>query len=412
MRALAALLAMLALAPSLAALPHPNPDPMPNVVVLEPGWVLEQVFEGLVYPTSLAWRGGELLVIEQGRYPYAEPYAGQDVGKLRALTFGPDGAVVSARTLAAKLADPVGLTVGPAGDVWFTHFHGLARLPAESLDRGAPVVVPHSWAYPSQTSDSLYAPVTGTFINTVFGFTPDPLAGDTTGPMGIAFDGQGRVLVAQGAHGRPPDDDGVRDVTGLDYDNPYSSSVLAPPGGPLAPGDVVARGCRNCYDLAFAPPGNPHAGTLFITENVGPYRARLYAGANRSLLAGSTATDVNALDGVDVVDFATRTFRRAATFRPDGLLLGASPTGIAFAPPETPKHAHAMFVALWSGFTPSTQDRGEVAIVNPDPEHGLGVATPFVIGLDFPTDVAFGPDGALYVVEYASGRLWRVAPGG
>jgi hypothetical protein len=382
-----------------------------NIVVLEPGYTIEPVVTGLSYPASLAFRGDELLVLEMGRYVYAESYDGQDTGNLTAYALDGHGHVLGQRRLATRLADPIGLTVGGDGDVWVSEFGRLSRIPSAWVDQGAGQRIAWSWGYPDQTSDVLFLPVTGQKVNNGnFGF--DPLAGSTTGPMGIAIrasDGQPFVAVA--AHGRPPDDDGVRDVTHVDYDNPYSSSVIAPTGGALTEAQRAARACRNCYDLAFAPDGRADAGALYITENNGPYRARLFSGSNRSAIAGSSALDVNALDGVDEVDLTSGRIHRVATFRPDLAFLGIAPTGIAFAPEGFAGHGKQMFVALFSGFIPPTDDRGGVDVVlQTDPTTGLGVSQPFIVGLDFPTDVAFGPDGAMYVCEYYNGIVWRIAP--
>lgn len=404
----ALLLPVLALADPGANDGHPGPT---NLVLVEKGYALDRVTGGLSFPASLAFRGDKLLVLEMGRYAYAEPIQGRDKGVLRELTLASNGTVTASRAVLTHLEDPIGLAVAPDGDVLVTQYGRVTRVPAALLDAGVGAPYDVSWGYPSQMSDGLYLPVTGTNLPAAAAGaiqSPDPLAGETTGPMGLAFDGSGQLHVTTAAHGVPPDDDGLRPLTGLDYDNPYSSSLVVPTGGALTPDQVAARGCRNCFDLAFAPPGTAHAGRLFVTENVGAYRLRAFSGSDRSVLAGGAPTENNVLDSVDVVDFGTGHFRRVATFRPDGALLGATPTGIAFAPKDFGSHANAMFVALWSGFTPSTDDRGELAVVRPDLEHGLGIAQPFLLGLDFPNDVVFGPDGALYVVEFFNGIIYRV----
>lgn len=45
-----------------------------------------------------------------------------------------------------------------------------------------------------------------------------------------------------------------------------------------------------------------------------------------------------------------------------------------------------------------------------DDEDGGGTEERFVAGLDVPIDVTFGPDGAMYVLEFYDGDLWWLSP--
>lgn len=400
----AAALALLGLASLGAALPGAGPG---NIVVLAEGYHVEEVTTGYPFATSIAFRDGKLLIADAGRYGYESPWNGHRLGKLTELTLSDEGAVLAARTVVTGLADTTAVAVAPNRDVYISQYGEVSVIRAASFDSASPVVESWSTGHPSATSDVGYLPVTGAYVPAPLGET-GALEVDTTGPMGITFRASdGQAFVAQSARGRPPDDYPLRVVTGLDYDNPYSSAVLAPAGGPLTPDAVAARACRNCYDLAFAPPGNPHAGELFISENVGPYRARLEAGSGRSVLEGASATDWNLFDGVNHVDLETGTIRRVASFRPDSAILGITPTGMAFATPEVVGFENEMFVALFSGFVPQSDDRGQIVVVRPDMLAGAATGVPFATGLDFPTDLDFSPSGDVYVIEYFTGTVYR-----
>lgn len=387
-----------------------------GVVVLSPRFHVEEValVDGsgnplaLDHPTSLAFRGDELLVIEGGRYHYAAPFQ-PHLAQGRLVSFSLSGGTAVATPLLEGLDDPLGLAVGLDGAIYFTQYGRISRLGPEGI------LQEHTVGLPPQVADFPYAPV-----------LPDDSALDvlrsvgqgdlidvnTTGTMGLAFDADGTLYATQSANGPPPDDPflGTRSY-GVDY----SSSVLTPFPGAAHESMVYARGCRNCYDLAVAPEGTPHAGQVFATENVGIYRLRAQAGQHRTAFEGSSLLDGNHADGVVVA--TPGQVRRVAVIPPDSITLGAAPTGIAFAPASFPAGTPSrIFIAVYGGLPESfpqdgADDRGFIATVEPEPVTGAGPVVPFAVGLDFPTDLAFGPDGALYVVEYFSGRLFRIVPG-
>jgi plastocyanin len=96
----------------------------------------------------------------------------------------------------------------------------------------------------------------------------------------------------------------------------------------------------------------------------------------------------------------------------EGVVTGlTTPIDVAFAPDGT------MYVLQYAAEFSAERLRyighgGEVQRVNPD-----GTVTPIVVGLMFPTAMTFGPDGALYVANYGNeandgqGQLLRVVPG-
>lgn len=381
-----------------------------NIVVMESGWEVELVSEQLAFPTNIAFRGDEMVMVEAGRDPYASPYEGQDLGEVSVLTFGPDGEVDAKTPLATDLADPIGLAISPDGDAYVTQYGEVSRVPSEAIDQRVLLAETFSHGYPSQTFDFVYAPVTGTYLQANVGEASGELEANTTGPMGLTVADDGEVYLTQAIHGPPPDPVLVRDVTGLDYDNPYSSSVINPQGGEVTPEEVVARACRNCYEPAVAPDHSPFDDELFATENTGAYRARIAAGEGRTVLEGSTPTDQAFVDGIVHVDPGSGQIKRVATIPPtEPGTGGMAPTGLAFAPDTVEGHEGEMFATLLSGFSLMTNDRGYVTIVHPDLDDGLGTEERFVAGLDFPIDVTFGPDGAMYVLEFYDGQLWRLS---
>lgn len=383
-----------------------------GIVIPQGGFVIEeiQLTDGagspvaLAYPTSLAFNGSKLLVVEGGRYHFASPFtANLASGRLSSISLSGTQGTVS--VLASDLKDPIGLGVSPTGTVYVTQYGEISQLWGGQL-------VPFTTGLPSQKSDFVYVPVTDQELGHELG-QGDLLDLDTTGTMGIAFAADGTMFGVQAINGRPPDDPVLGSRS---YAVDYSSSILTPGAGVADPSMVFARGCRNCFDLAIAPEGTPWAGSVFATENMGFYRARLQAGQERTFLEGSSLADANYAD--DVVLVSAGQVARAATVVPNSATLGAVPTGIAFAPSSFPAgSASRMFITVYSGLPESgpedgSDDRAYVAFVEPEPVTGLGPVVPFALGLDFAIDLAFGPDGSMYVLEYFSGRIFRITPEG
>lgn len=356
----------------------------------------------LDHATSMQFHDGALYVVEARRHQFEGPYDGTPRGRL--LRVDLVGSVGVVRVLATGLADPLGLAVDQGGSIFVTEYERVRVL------RGADWSIVAS-GLPTMSPDTTYLP--GSDENDLENALQTAGLGDlqdfrTTGTMGLVPLGDGSILATQGIHGRPPDDPLLGD---RDYEVDLSSSILR-----LREGEspiVVARGCRNCYDLAIAPQSSPYAGRTFATENMDAYRLRLQSGSHRTLLEGSTPADVGVLDALVEVDSATGRVRRVATVPPDGPSGAAVPTGMAFAPAAfSDALAGLPIVALYGGdYTDAwaTPFRGYVVAMIPD-DAGVGVTLPIAQGLTDPIDVTFAPDGALYVLEYKGGRLYRVAP--
>lgn len=376
-----------------------------------PGYVLEPVHvvdedgapTSFRFPTSLLFIGDRLFVVEAGRHGFQAPYDGVPQGRVLELTI--DGNVASRRVVQSGLADPVGIAVF-GSDIMVSEYNQVRRL-------GAPADAPFAWGLPAQRPDTTYLP--GSDENILEDTLADVGQGgmqdfDTTGTMGLAVL-DGRLIATQGSNGRPPDDPGLGE---RGYGSPLSSSVLALPGGKVSTSHVLGQGCRNCYDLAVAPADSPYAGRVFVTENTDAYRARVQSGSDRTVLGGSTPTDASVADALVELDLESGRFVRVATYRPTGQTGAAVPTGIAFVPESfSADLAGLPAVTILGGNwvnNPATPFRGEVVATVPDTTTGIGVSFTLAQGLDNPIDLTFSPEGALYVVEYLSGKLYRVVP--
>lgn len=201
----------------------------------------------------------------------------------------------------------------------------------------------------------------------------------------------------------------IADVGKFNDDNP------TPPSN----GDAVPMG--NPYDLAAMD------GNLYITD--GNYNRVIKATVDGELSLFAqwefSPVTVGAGAGPDgnlyVAQFSPAPYNpgsgRIDMIEPngditEGVVTGlTTPIDVAFAPDGT------MYVLQYAAeFSPEKLryigHGGEVQRVNPD-----GTVTPVVIGLMFPTAMDFGPDGALYVSNYGNeanegqGQILRIVPG-
>ncbi|HUG14309.1 MAG TPA: ScyD/ScyE family protein [Thermomicrobiales bacterium] len=201
----------------------------------------------------------------------------------------------------------------------------------------------------------------------------------------------------------------ISDVGAFNDDNP------TPPSN----GDAVPMG--NPYDLVAL------GGDLYITD--GNYnrviKATLDGGLSLFAQWEFSPVTVGAGAGPDgnlyVAQFSPAPYNagsgRVDMITPggeitEGVVTGlTTPIDVAFAPDGT------MYVLQYAAEFSADQLRyvgygGEVQRVNAD-----GTVTPVVIGLMFPTAMVFGPDGALYVSNYGNesndgqGQILRVVPG-
>ncbi|MEZ4518261.1 MAG: PQQ-dependent sugar dehydrogenase [Chloroflexota bacterium] len=161
--------------------------------------------------------------------------------------------------------------------------------------------------------------------------------------------------------------------------NPADGSELAP----------YARGFRNPYDIAFDSQGR-----LFATENQPDFDPP--EEFNLVVPGGEHGYPWYDCDGCfpapPDVDIVPPIFE----FVPS-----ASPTGVTtYEAQQFPGYFDSIFVVLWSAF-PGAQ---KVVYFAPGGEDGTDWATGFAA----PVDVTVGPEGSLYVADWATGIIFRI----
>lgn len=204
---------------------------------------------------------------------------------------------------------------------------------------------------------------------------------------GIAFgpDGMGYVGVgARADHGEILDGSGRQDEL-----HPLEASILRfnPDSGDVS---VYARGFRNPYDIAWD--GN---GQLWATDNTPDFDPperlhRVVSGGNHGYPYYDCEVCFSPPEGVTVIP-------PLVTFAPS-----SSPTGVTtYLANQFPGYHNSIFVALWSSF-PGAQKIMHI---------GAGGSAPrnFATGFAAPIDVTVGPDGSLYVVDWATGIVFKIS---
>lgn len=206
----------------------------------------------------------------------------------------------------------------------------------------------------------------------------------------VAFGPDGRMYLTQGAttdHGPETD---WRAGTVL---------VADPDGSNL---QVFARGLRNAYDLVISPNGE-----FFVTDN-GPD------------LLDERLTETPPDEVNHVIQGENYGYPEYFGFPPPGsgtrppiavLPQHAAATGIAYVRGDLFPAAYQgdLFAGVW--FKPGWDDVQVYHIdLEPAGDTYVGEARPFIRGLQHITDVDIGPDGALYVADFGTGYIWRIAP--
>lgn len=174
---------------------------------------------------------------------------------------------------------------------------------------------------------------------------------------------------------------------------------IAPDGSRV---EVVARGFRNPFDLAFAPNGE-----LFCTDNAPDVPVRAADDAPDELNHVIEGRDYGHPDVWGELPADSPTEGPVAA-----LPAHAAATGITFfTGPQAGEFAGDALIATWGpgqGRSSYTHNILRVRL-EPQGETYTGQVHPFVTELDRPTDVVIGPDGAVVISDHVGQRVYKVS---
>lgn len=209
---------------------------------------------------------------------------------------------------------------------------------------------------------------------------------------GIAFGPDGFAYMAVG--GRADHGEILAGPNAGEQDelHPLEASILrfSPDGTQV---ETYARGFRNAYDIAWDADG-----VLFTTDNMPDYGPpeefnRVEPGGEHGYPWYDCDVCFKAPDDVEIVP-PLHTF-----------IAHSAPTGItSYLDDEFPGYYNSLFVTLWSAFP----DAQRVVWFGSGGEETATFATGFAA----PIDLTVGPDGALYVADWATGIIFRIAYSG
>ena len=319
----------------------------------------------------------------------------------------------------------------------------ISRL-LDTADLGLPVALavgPDERLYISMSSNAIltHAGVPGAEAPVAFAQGLDPLGVDE--PRGVAFIGdavyasvRNKIIRLRDTSGTGAADESVEILTGLPEraelfhrnngievgpdgqlyvavgstsnrgevpDTELSGRILrlAPDGSRV---EVVARGFRNPFDLAFAPDGE-----LFCTDNAPDTPVRT---------ADDAPDELNHV--IEGRDYGHPMYWENVP--PDSSIEGpvaalpahAAAAGITFfSGPQAGEFEGDALIATWGpGLGRSSYTHNVLRVrLEPQGETYVGEVHPFVTGLDRPTDVAIAPDGAVLVSDHVGKKAYRVS---
>lgn len=304
-------------------------------------------------------------------------YVGRVVGNPTSITFGPDGLLYiamqagsiltmndsgSTSTYATGFNTPTGLAFRPGTNTLYVS----DRVVNENVGGEAQVSIVNQ----GQLIGGL--PCCYTFFHSANGIA--------FGPDGYGYVGVG----GRADHGEILDGSGR-----MDEMHPLEASILRfhPDTGEVS---VYARGFRNPYDIAWDANGQ-----LWATDNTPDYDPperlhRVVPGGLHGYPYYDCDVCFSPPEGVTVIP-------PLVTFAPS-----SSPTGIeVYLANQFPGYHNSMFVALWSSFV------GAQKIMHI--RAGGSAPVNFATGLAAPIDVVTGPDGSLYVADWATGIIFKIS---
>jgi hypothetical protein len=279
-----------------------------------------------------------------------------------------------------QLDSPRGLAWGPEGSLYVTEAgNGQLGGPCAPVARGTNCYSP-SGAVSRLWKGQQERVVTG--LPSVF----NPTTLDITGPHDISFKGKGGAYITIGWGGAPAARSGLGEFGEL-----FGSLLKLEPSGVWR---VIAD--LSAFEASFNPAGGP------VDSN--PYGLLAEPGVQFMTDAGGNSLLRRQADG----DLSLVTIFPPVPAPPPRNTAEAVPTEVERGPDG------ALYVSLLTG-VPFTA--GAALIYRVVPGEPLQI---FASGFKTITDFTFGPDGSLYVIEYASaptffggpGKLIRVAPDG
>jgi glucose/arabinose dehydrogenase len=357
----------------------PTAGPPPSDVLEQPPYAASACSDK--YPCNDDIAGWEGRV----RVPagYVDRYYGRVDGNPTSITFGPDGRLYIALLQGAIVTmDSAGQVANYVGGL--NTPTGIAFRPGSSQLYVSSRV--HNDNYGGEAQISI---IQGGAPSQIVGGLPCCYAG-MHGANGIAFgpDGYGYIGVGGRAdHGEVPDGSNRRDDS-----QPFEASILrfSPDGSVVEP---YAKGFRNPYDIAWDATGQ-----LYATDNAPDYGPpeelhRVVPGGQHGYPWFDCDVCFTKPDDVQLVP-------PVHNFVPH-----ASPTGITvYMADQFPGSYNYLFVTLWSAFP------GAQKVVRLSP--GGTSAADFALGFAQPIDVTVGPDGSLYVADFATGVIFQISYSG
>jgi hypothetical protein len=242
---------------------------------------------------------------------------------------------------------------------------------------------------------------------------------DTLGPAAISFGSNGDIFLAVGGGGTPE----LRDQVGAPLNDTIGRVLKVAPDGTWTEfADMVAWESANNPDQAQPSCEGTQCGPSTLADSdIAGLAATPDGGAVVADAGGNTLV---ALDGTGAASLVAM-FPVSMNPVPESALPSPAPGASPAATPDVPTQAvptavqvgpdGAYYVSFLTGF-PFPQGAAWVARVEPGQE-----PTVYASGFTNAMDLAFAPDGSLYVLEIAhngmlsgdmTGGLWKVPAGG